>query len=146
MKGLLRLLSGLFATFAFSWVGLALIPNFQIGHLNPQSDEEGTDVYPLPPSGMAERGRHIYTANGCVYGHSQQLRPDYIASDLDRTRDRKKDEKWGVRRSAPRDYIFDRPVLIGKTRTGPDLANIGKSAPAEAENPPSGASPAGSGS
>ena len=147
MKGLLRLLSGLFATFAFSWVGLALIPNFQIGHLNPQSDEEGTDVYPLPQSGMAERGRHIYTANGCFYCHSQQLRPDYIASDLDRTRDRKKDEKWGVRRSAPRDYIFDRPVLIGKTRTGPDLANIGKSAPAEAENPPpSGASPAGSAS
>ena len=79
MKGLLRLLSGLFATFAFSWVGLALIPNFQIGHLNPQSDEEGTDVYPLPQSGMAERGRRIYSANGCFYCHSQQLRPDYAA-------------------------------------------------------------------
>ncbi len=147
MKGLLRLLSGLFATFAFSWVGLALIPNFQIGHLNPQSDEEGTDVYPLPQSGMAERGRRIYSANGCFYCHSQQLRPDYAASDLDRTRDHKKDDKWGVRRSAPRDYIFDRPVLLGKARTGADLANIGKSAPAEAESPsPPGASPAGSAS
>jgi len=147
MKGLLRLLSGLFATFAFSWVGLALIPNFQIGHLNPQSDEEGTDVYPLPQSGMAERGRRIYTANGCFYCHSQQLRPDYVASDLDRTRDNKKDDKWGVRRSAPRDYLFDRPVLLGKARTGPDLANIGKSAPTEPESPaPPGASPAGSAS
>jgi cbb3-type cytochrome oxidase cytochrome c subunit len=145
MKGLLRLFSGLFATFAFSWVGLALIPNFQIGHLDPQTDEEGTDVYPLPQSGMAERGRHIYTANGCYYCHSQQLRPDYAASDLDRVRDLNKNDKWGVRRSAPRDYLFDRPVMLGKERTGPDLANIGKSAPAEAETPAApGASPAAS--
>jgi cbb3-type cytochrome oxidase cytochrome c subunit len=144
MKGLLRLFSGLFATFAFSWVGLALIPNFQIGHLDPQTDEEGTDVYPLPQSGMAERGRHIYTANGCFYCHSQQLRADYAASDLDRVRDFNKDTKWGVRRSAPRDYLFDRPVLLGKERTGPDLANMGKSAPAEAESPAPGASPAAS--
>src|SRR6266550_460701 len=145
MKGLLPLLFGLFATFAFSWVGLALIPNFQIGHLDPQADEEGTDVYPLPQSGMAERGRHIYVANGCFYCHSQQLRPDYIASDLDRTRDLDKNLKWGVRRSAPRDYVFDRPVLIGKERTGPDLANIGKGSAAEDQpEAAAGASPAGS--
>lgn len=131
MKGLLPLVFGLFATFAFSWVGLALIPNYQIGHLDPQMDEEGTDIYPMPQSGMAERGRHIFAANGCFYCHSQQLRPDYIASDLDRTRDFNKNQKWGVRRSAPRDYVFDRPVLLGKERTGPDLANIGKSAPGE---------------
>lgn len=145
MKGLLPLFCGLFATFAFSWVGLALVPNFQIGHLDPQTDEEGTDVYPLPQSGMAERGRRVYTANGCFYCHTQQLRPDYAASDLDRTRDRNKNEKWGVRRSAPRDYLFDRPALLGKERNGPDLANIGKSAPAEDQNAAApGASPAGS--
>src|SRR6266550_1685330 len=126
MKGLLRLLSGLFATFAFSWVGLALIPNFQIGHLNPQSDEEGTDVYPLPQSGMAERGRRVYNANGCAYCHSQWVRADYAGSDLER--------KWGDRRSAPRDYIFDRPVLLGKMRTGPDLSNLGQRAPQEDQN------------
>jgi cbb3-type cytochrome oxidase cytochrome c subunit len=145
MKGLLPLFCGLFATFAFSWVGLALVPNFQIGHLDPQTDEEGTDIYPLPQSGMAERGRHVYTANGCFYCHSEQVRPEYAASDLDRTRDRNKNEKWGVRRSAPRDYIFDRPALLGKERNGPDLANIGKSVPAEDQNAPApGASPAGS--
>ena len=43
--------------FAFSWFGLTVIPNLQIGALNPQADEEGTDVYPQPPSGMAVR-RH----------------------------------------------------------------------------------------
>jgi cytochrome c oxidase cbb3-type subunit 2 len=145
MKGLLPLFFGLFATFAFSWVGLALIPNFQIGHLNPQSDEEGTDVYPVPASGMAERGRHIYAANGCFYCHSQQMRPDYAASDLDRTRDLDKSQKWGVRRSAPRDYVFDRPVLLGKDRNGPDLANIGKTSSAEEQGAAApGASPAAS--
>ena len=40
------------------------------------------------------------------------------------------------RRSAPRDYIFDRPVLLGKERMGPDLANMGKAAPSEEEAAP----------
>ncbi|MFL6528828.1 MAG: cbb3-type cytochrome c oxidase subunit II [Chthoniobacterales bacterium] len=128
MKGLVPLLLGIFGTFAFSWAGLILIPNAQIGHLNPQMDEDGGDVYPAPRSGMAERGRKIYMANGCVYCHSQQVRPDYAASDIDR--------KWGERRSAPRDYIFDRPVLLGKMRVGPDLANVGKRAPAQDEAAP----------
>jgi cbb3-type cytochrome oxidase cytochrome c subunit len=123
MTGLKPLFLGLFATFAFSWLGLALVPNMQIGHLNPQSDEEGTDVYPLPVSGLAERGRKVYTANGCFYCHTQQIRPDYDSSDIER--------KWGERRSAPRDYIFARPVLLGRMRMGPDLSNLGKRAPAE---------------
>ena len=139
MTGLKPLFLGLFATFAFSWLGLALIPNMQIGHLDPQSDEEGTDVYPLPLSGMAERGRKVYTANGCFYCHTQQIRPDYDSSDIDR--------KWGERRSAPRDYIFARPVLLGRMRMGPDLSNLGKRAPADDQAGPAtaaspGASPA----
>ncbi len=137
MKGLKPLFLGIFATFAFSWLGLALVPNYQIGHLDPQSDEEGTDVYPMPPSGMAERGRKVYAANGCFYCHSQQVRPDTDSSDIDR--------KWGDRRSAPRDYIFSRPVMLGNERMGPDLANVGKRAPADDSNTAAPvASPAGS--
>jgi cytochrome c oxidase cbb3-type subunit II len=127
MKGLVSLFIGVFGTFAFSWVGLTVIPNLQIGALNPQMDEEGTDIYPAPKSGMAEQGRRIYAANGCIYCHSQQVRPDYASSDIDR--------KWGDRRSAPRDYLFDRPVVLGQERMGPDLANIGKRAPTEEEKP-----------
>ncbi len=134
MKGIAPLVLGIFGTLAFSWLGLAYVPNWQIGHLDPQSDEEGTDVYPLPKSGMAESGRKVYVANGCFYCHSEQVRADYAASDIDR--------KWGDRRSAPRDYIFDRPVLLGKMRVGPDLANIGKRAPADDANAPPNASPA----
>src|SRR2546423_4138114 len=140
MKGLAPLFLGLFGTFAFSWVGLTVIPNIQIGALNPQMDEEGTDIYPMPKSGMAERGRRVYAANGCVYCHSQQIRPDYVSADIDR--------KWGERRSAPRDYLFDRPVMLGQERMGPDLSNVGKRgveeekpAAAPGSNPPA-ASPA----
>lgn len=134
MKGLVPLFLGIFGTFAFSWVGLTVIPNWQIGHLNPQMEEDGTDVYPQPQSGMVERGARVYAANGCNYCHSQQVRAEYAAADIER--------KWGDRRSAPRDYIFERSVFLGKMRMGPDLANVGARAPAEQENAP--APPAGS--
>jgi Cytochrome C oxidase, mono-heme subunit/FixO len=136
MKGLAPLFLGIFGTFAFSWIGLTVIPTWQIGHLNPESDEEGTDIYPRPQSGMFNRGAHVYAANGCVYCHTQQVRADYIADDIER--------KWGNRRSAPRDYIFDRPVLLGKMRMGQDLANMGARAPAQEESaaPAGAASPA----
>ncbi len=128
MKGLLPLFLGILGTLAFSWLGLAIVPNGQVGHLDPQvSKDDENDIYPMPRSGMAERGRKVYMANGCIYCHSQQVRPDYGGADIIR--------KWGDRRSAPRDYIFDRPVLLGKMRTGPDLANIGKRAPAEEASP-----------
>src|SRR6266516_6028462 len=138
MKGLAPLFLGIFGTLAFSWVGLTVIPNWQIGHLNPQSDEEGTDIYPMPQSGMVARGGRVYAANGCIYCHSQQVRADYAADDIER--------KWGDRRSAPRDYIFERPVFLGKMRMGQDIANIGARAPTEQGNaPPTGAaSPAAS--
>jgi cbb3-type cytochrome oxidase cytochrome c subunit len=128
MKGLAPLFLGIFGTFAFSWVGLTVIPNWQIGHLNPQSDEEGTDIYPQPQSGMFQRGAHVYAANGCAYCHSQQVRPEYAGADIERG--------WGNRRSAPRDYIFERPVFLAKMRMGQDIANIGARAPAEQESPP----------
>ena len=133
MKRLLPLFAGLFGTFAFSWLGLTAIPNWQIGHLDPQADEEGTDIYPQPQSGMVDRGRRVYNANGCVYCHTLWVRADYAGSDIDRN--------WGVRRSAPRDYIFDRPVLLGKMRAGQDLSNqghaksLGEQSPAPAGSP-----------
>lgn len=139
MKGLQPIFLGIFGIFGFSWLGLALVPQLQIGSLNPQSDEEGTDVYPLPQSGMVARGARVYAANGCFYCHSQQVRPEYGGSDLERG--------WGKRRSAPRDYIFEPIVMLGKMRNGPDLANVGarpEFVEKSAASPAPGASPAGS--
>ncbi len=138
MKGLLPLFLGLFGTFAFSWLGLTVVPNHQIGALNPQSNpDDENDIYPMPQSGMVQRGREIYAANGCIYCHSRQLRPDYLSADLDRERDAGASPrpKWGTRRSAPRDYVFDRPLLLGEERLGPDLADLAKAAPNPEESP-----------
>jgi cytochrome c oxidase cbb3-type subunit 2 len=83
---------------------------------------------------MVTHGARVYAANGCIYCHSEQVRAEYAGADIER--------KWGDRRSAPRDYIFERPVFLGKMRMGQDLANIGARAPAEQESP----SPGGGGS
>jgi cbb3-type cytochrome oxidase cytochrome c subunit len=138
MKGLIPLFLGLFGTFTFSWLGLTVIPNMQIGALNPQiSTDDENDIYPMPQSGMVQLGRQVYAANGCMYCHSRQLRPDYVSTDLDRERDAGPSPrpKWGGRRSAPRDYVFDRPVLLGEERMGPDLADLAKAAPGTEESP-----------
>jgi len=141
MKGLQPLFLGIFGIFAFSWLGMTVVPNLQIGSLNPQTDEDGGDAYPVPPSGMVVRGARVYASNGCVYCHSQQVRPEYGGSDIER--------HWGERRSAPRDYIFEPIVFLGKMRIGPDLANVGhqpvveeNKAAAAPSAPAAGASPA----
>src|SRR2546423_14765665 len=87
---------------------------------------------------MAHWDLTVFAANGCIYWHSEQVRAEYAGADIDR--------KWGDGRSAPRDYIFERPVLLGKMRMGQDLANIGARAPAEQESPSpgGGGNPAGS--
>jgi cbb3-type cytochrome oxidase cytochrome c subunit len=140
MKGFQPLFLGIFGIFAFSWLGMTVVPNLQIGGLDPQSDEEGTDIYPMPGSGMALRGAQVYAENGCVYCHTQQVRPEYGGADLERG--------WGQRRSAPRDYIFQPVVMLGKMRTGPDLANVGHRptmGEADAASPAAGAAPAATG-
>jgi cytochrome c oxidase cbb3-type subunit 2 len=108
---------GFLFTFTTSWLGLVVAPYFQIGHLHAVTDEDTKNSFPPKLSGLAEQGRKVYAANGCIYCHSQQVRGENQGSDLARG--------WGARRTVPRDYIYDRPVFLGTMRTGPDLANIG---------------------
>ena len=71
----------------------------------------------LKPYTLAElRGRATYVSLGCVYCHSQQPRAAGLGSDQARG--------WG-RPSVPADYAYDYPHLLGVSRTGPDLFNIG---------------------
>lgn len=107
---------GIFFTFSFAWAGLVLVPYFQIGLLPAYVDDSGVE-FPPPRSGLAEHGKAVYAANGCVYCHSQQIRGEHQGSDIARG--------WGIRRTVPRDYINDRPVFLGTMRTGPDLTNLG---------------------
>lgn len=108
---------GVFLTLASSWLGLVLVPQLQFGRIEPVIIEETGELYPLARSGLAEQGLQVYRANGCVYCHSQQVRPEDFGSDVQRG--------WGRRRSVARDYIRDKPAMLGTMRTGPDLTNIG---------------------
>jgi cytochrome c oxidase cbb3-type subunit 2 len=116
------LFAGIFATFALSWFGMVMIPQAQIGNLQPQVDEENNDAYPVSVSGIADAGRRVYAANGCIYCHTQQVREEHSGGDIARG--------WGqgaggARRTVARDYLYERPTLLGSTRTGPDLSNAG---------------------
>ena len=75
----------------------------------------------LKPYTLAElRGRATYVNMGCVYCHSQQPRAADPGPDAIRG--------WG-RPSVPADYAYDYPHLLGISRTGPDLFNIGAHQP-----------------
>lgn len=73
-----------------------------------------------PYTEIQQQGRHVYIEYGCIYCHSQQVRDPSAGAD--------KAFGWG-RASLPSDYIYDSPHLLGTSRTGPDLSNIGSRQP-----------------
>lgn len=110
-----------FFALAVSWLGFVLAPQLQLGRQSEVTIETTGQIYPSMRSGLARQGEAIYRANGCFYCHSQQVRPRGFGSDVARG--------WGGRpgevQSVDADYLFDRPVMLGSQRVGPDLANIG---------------------
>jgi cytochrome c oxidase cbb3-type subunit 2 len=127
MNKTLLIVLGVVATVLASLAGLVLIPDWQATGLGPATvaTPDGREVsYPEPlDEYLQAAGREVYRAEGCLYCHSQQVRPEGFGADLERG--------WGLRRSVPRDYIHDRPPLLGTMRTGPDLANIGIRQPSD---------------
>ncbi len=109
----------LFSVFA-SLLGLVLFPNWQTRDLAAFKDDS-QESWPAVPFGDAVTGRAVYVDLGCVYCHSQQVRPEGFGADIARG--------WGMRRTVARDYIFEPTPLLGTMRTGPDLANIGARQP-----------------
>jgi cytochrome c oxidase cbb3-type subunit 2 len=113
---------GVLFTVLVSFAGLTVIPQQQLGGLEPIVNDDGTE-YPVEPAGLVAQGRDVYISLGCMYCHSQQVRPPGFGADIDRG--------WGSRRTVARDHIYDRPPLLGTMRTGPDLANIGVRQPSQ---------------
>ena len=73
---------GVFLTVATSWCGLVLFPQLQFGRQQAVKIEETGEIYPQPRPGLAEQGLEVYQANGCIYCHSQQVRPEGFGADL----------------------------------------------------------------
>lgn len=110
------LLIGVFATVIASLAGLVLLPNWQLRDTKQIENDDG-ELRPRQLEGTELAGRRVYIDLGCIYCHSQQVRPPSFGADIERG--------WGNRRTVARDYMFDSPHLLGTMRTGPDLANIG---------------------
>lgn len=117
MTSVKSLFMGIFVLSGLAWAGLILVPFYQFGQMEPFVDEDTMMSYPLQPTGLALRGQQVYMDQGCVYCHTQQVRPAYAGGDLLRG--------WGTRRTVARDYIYESPALLGYMRLGPDLANAG---------------------
>jgi cytochrome c oxidase cbb3-type subunit I/II len=62
---------------------------------------------------LEQRGRAVYTREGCWYCHSQYVRP--VAGE---------DFRWGPVSEAG-EYAHDQPHLLGTRRIGPDLTRVG---------------------
>lgn len=122
MKNGLVFFAGLFAALALSWAGVVMWPNYQLGRLAPLFDETEGKAFPLRASGLAAQGRQVYDDLGCVACHTQQVRRPDFGSD--------KARGWGDRQSVARDYVYETPVLLGESRVGPDLSNVGNRKPA----------------
>lgn len=117
MKNGLFIFAGAFATIALSWTGVVLSAHRQLGGLKQFKDPIEESLAPVPLTGLADQGRAVYQDLGCVSCHTQQVRREGFGSDIAR--------QWGTRQSVARDYIREKTVLIGSSRLGPDLRNVG---------------------
>jgi cytochrome c oxidase cbb3-type subunit II len=112
---------GLFLSLATSFWGVILWPQLQLGRLDLRPIPNTRDLYPSGRLGLAKAGADVYRAQGCYECHTEQVRPRELGYDLERG--------WGVRRTVAQDYLLDDPVMLGRLRVGPDLANIGMRQP-----------------
>lgn len=117
MNRLSLLVLGILLTFASAWMGLIVYPFFALNTMQPLTDPDTGEALPPGLPGLAVAGQRVYAASGCVYCHSQQVRPFPLSTDIEKG--------LGARHTVARDYLRAQPVFLGTMRTGPDLANVG---------------------
>lgn len=105
MNKLVLIAGGSTLVYAALAVIMGVLPGIDLSNTPP-----GPGVEPL--SSLQAEGRDVYVANGCSYCHTQQVRP------------LPQDKVFG-RPSAPGDFAYQTPELLGSERTGPDLTNVG---------------------
>ena len=105
MNKLLLIAGGSTLVYACLALLMGVLPGIELSQTPP-----GPGVEPL--TALQAEGRDVYVANGCSYCHTQQVRP------------LPQDKIFG-RPSAPGDFAFQTPELLGSERTGPDVTNVG---------------------
>jgi cytochrome c oxidase cbb3-type subunit 2 len=104
---------GALTALLLGWVGIVGLPESMLA---------GVAAPPglKPYTNAQNAGRAVYVREGCMYCHSQQVRPGGFGADQAKL--------WG-RPSVAADYVFDDPHLLGTMRTGPDLFNVASRRP-----------------
>lgn len=105
MNKLILIAGGSTLVYAVLAMLMGVLPGIELSDIPP-----GPGVNPL--TALEAQGRAVYVANGCSYCHTQQVRP------------LQQDKVFG-RPSAPGDFAYQTPELLGSERTGPDLTNVG---------------------
>ncbi|HEX5324249.1 MAG TPA: cbb3-type cytochrome c oxidase subunit II [Capsulimonadaceae bacterium] len=104
-------------TYLGGLVFTAITPSFNNNwSLNTAQD---TAHYHVPYTAQQLRGRLVYEREGCMYCHTQQIRP--LTSEMIR---------YGIGSSPAvaadeREYVYDEPHFLGTKRNGPDLSRVG---------------------
>ena len=111
MKPMLAIFGGALAIYVVIVLLIAVGPAIDLS-----KTPAGPGVQPLTP--LQAEGRDVFAGNGCGYCHTQQVRP--IPED-----------KVFGRPSAPGDFAWQTPELLGSERTGPDLTNVGNTKPSD---------------
>ena len=136
MNNLLTFSFGVLLTLVVSWLAFIVGARSQFGDLEPTAEvlEEngsippGAELFPKSMPGIAHQGAEEYVKLGCITCHTQQVRlftkkgpkgKRIVEAGLDVERG------WGKRASMARDYVLQNHVMLGNTRIGPDLANVG---------------------
>jgi cytochrome c oxidase cbb3-type subunit 2 len=101
----LAIFGGATLVYAILAILMGVLPGVWLSQVPPTPG-----LKPLTP--VEARGRDIYVSEGCYYCHTQQVRP--LSGD----------GPFG-RPSAPGDYAYQTPELLGSERNGPDLSNVG---------------------
>jgi len=118
------------AIFAVPWLLLIVAPYTRLSAEEPVvygKDDEVDNAWAYPSSwrGANQDGERVYASLGCIYCHTQMVRPTYAGADMWR-------KGWGgregeglARETHSEDFVGDQYAMLGYMRIGPDLANVG---------------------
>jgi len=125
-----RFILSLAAAFGVPWIVLIVVPYVQLSAIEPMDYTEADGVdnavsYPPAFTGANKEGERVYASLGCIYCHTQMVRPTYAGSDMWRPGWGGNDAEGLARETRPEDYFDDNYAMLGYMRIGQDLANVG---------------------
>lgn len=106
------IVGGALVVLIIGWVLGVAAPAADRSYITPTSVAESRKTASSAFDTAAARGRKLYVSEGCYTCHTQQVRPIITDAYLGPV-------------TAPGDYAYDDPQLLGTQRIGPDLSHIG---------------------